>query len=190
MTTTKPRKLPSVAHTSKIGHADYRLWIEKYGWEPDERQKKHDYHKTRRAQNDKALARKHAGRTTAGAMARNPVLASRAGAMSAAAKKRAEFLKIPYNITGKWVLEKLLVGKCEATGLPFDLYDGDYDGQGHHRMFAPSLDQISPRGGYTTDNVQVVVWCYNAAKSTGTDAEVLMMAEALVAKAKNGRYEG
>lgn len=190
MTATKPRKLPSISHTAKIGHADYRLWIEKYGWEPDPRQKKYEYHKNRRAQNNKALVRKHAGRTTIGAMARNPVLAAKASNMSVAAKKRAEFLKIPFDLTGKWVLEKLLAGRCEATGIPFDLYDGDRDNSGHRRMFGPSLDQIKPRGGYTKDNVQVVCWCYNAAKSTGTDADVLRMAECLIAKFKLGKYEG
>lgn len=173
-----------------IGHADYRLWAEKYGWQPDPDRKRKDYLKGKRAKSKKALVRKHAGRTKISSVARNPVLANKASVLSSSAKKRADFLKIPFDLTGEWVLEKLLAGRCEATGIQFDLYDGDYHTEGTHRMFAPSLDQIKPRGGYTMDNVQVVCWCYNAAKSTGTDADVLRMAEALVSKSKEGRYEG
>ncbi len=38
---------------------------------------------------------------------------------------------------------------------------------------SPSLDQINPQGGYTTDNVQVVAWWYNVSKQQFTDEEVL-----------------
>lgn len=75
---------------------------------------------------------------------------------------------------------------CEATGLPFDFgLEGDpVDVDAHRSMFAPSMDQIKPRGGYTKENVQVVVWCYNAAKGEGTAADVLKMATALVERSK------
>jgi len=49
---------------------------------------------------------------------------------------------------------------------------------------SPSLDQITPGGGYKRRNVQVVVWWYNAAKQRFTDREVLALCELVCETAK------
>lgn len=45
-------------------------------------------------------------------------------------------------------------GVCEVTGLPFDMATP-------RGPFSPSLDQIRPGEGYTTNNVQVVCLIFN-----------------------------
>ena len=47
-------------------------------------------------------------------------------------------------------------GKCELTGVPFDLSPG-------RKYNSPSLDRINPKGGYTYGNIRVVLNCVNAA---------------------------
>ena len=88
--------------------------------------------------------------------------------------------KVPATITPRWILEKLKSRVCEVTGLPFSFHkeeDETFVG-----MFTPSLDQRSPGAGYTIENTQVVVWCYNSAKGTGSHDDVMRMAEALMAQ--------
>lgn len=71
---------------------------------------------------------------------------------------------------------------CAQTGLPFEYKAGTDSRSGWHRVgdMSPSLDKIDPLGGYTKDNVQIVVWMYNRAKGCNTDAAVLAFAKALV----------
>lgn len=74
-----------------------------------------------------------------------------------------------------WILPRLYAGRCERTGIPFEMgFDNPKS------VWRPSIDKINPSGGYKKANCQLVVWCYNAAKHTGTDADVLTMARALV----------
>lgn len=67
------------------------------------------------------------------------------------------------------------------TGLNFD-----QNWFGPRRAFTPSLDRKDPALGYTEENSQMVVWIYNAAKGTGTHADVLALAAALVCE--EGRH--
>lgn len=91
-------------------------------------------------------------------------------------KKHAKKLGLPFTITIDQYLSGIESGHCARTGLPFDMScEAD-------APFAPSLDQIVPGKGYTPDNVQVVVMIYNLLKNRHTDADVLRMARALVAK--------
>lgn len=67
-------------------------------------------------------------------------------------------------ITFEEILEKLVEcdGFCVVTGEPFNLSStGDI---ATSNPYMPSLDQIVPGKGYTKENVQVVVWWFNAAK--------------------------
>ena len=47
-----------------------------------------------------------------------------------------------------------------------------------------SLDRIDSSKGYVPDNVRVVCWMYNAAKQDWSDADVMMMLEALWLKSR------
>lgn len=90
------------------------------------------------------------------------------------AKKRAREHGMEFTLTKEWVVEKVKSGICEVTGLPFELTEG-------RNAFAPSLDKRDPNLGYTPENVDVVVWCYNTAKGVGSYDDVLKLAKAIVA---------
>jgi hypothetical protein len=77
-------------------------------------------------------------------------------------------------LTPEWIMEKLKTGVCEVTGLPFTYT------LNARNPWSPSLDRIDPNIGYTLGNTRVVVWIYNAAKNVFTDADVHLMAQALI----------
>ena len=79
-------------------------------------------------------------------------------------------------LTPEWIIEKLNVGKCEVTGLPFTY------GLQSRNPWSPSLDRIDPTVGYTLKNTRVVIWIYNAAKNVFSDQDVMVMAKALTGK--------
>lgn len=88
------------------------------------------------------------------------------------AKKRAIRKKIDFLLTREWIEDKITKGKCEMTGLDFCL---NITGS----PLKPSLDRTDTNGGYTIENVKVVVWIYNMAKFNFTHNDVLIMAKAL-----------
>lgn len=87
----------------------------------------------------------------------------RAACLVTAAKSRSLKKGLPFDLDIKLISEKIRNGKCEVTGLNFDLNKSK-------GAFVPSLDQIIPGAGYTKDNVQVVVFIYNTCKG-GFDAK-------------------
>lgn len=78
---------------------------------------------------------------------------------------------LDFDLTQEWVQEKIDRGVCEVSGMPFDMK--------RKGPFVPSLDRKVPGGPYTQENVQVVVWLYNAAKQNFTHEDVMVLAEAL-----------
>lgn len=65
---------------------------------------------------------------------------------------------------------------CAVTGVEFDMTRSFRQGN----IFVPSLDRVDPSLGYVRGNVRMVCHGYNLAKHTGTDADVLKLARALV----------
>lgn len=92
------------------------------------------------------------------------------------AKRRAELKGIKFAISESWVIDKIKIGFCEASGLKFHLLAGIRSPQ------APSIDKINPNLGYIEGNCRVVCWMFNAAKNRFSDADVLNFARALIAK--------
>lgn len=82
--------------------------------------------------------------------------------------------KVRFNLTPEWFETKLRCGKCEQTGIEFE------HGKGAYHPWNFTIDCIDHNEGYTPENCQAVCWCYNAAKSVNTDADVMKMARALV----------
>lgn len=93
------------------------------------------------------------------------------------AQRRAKIARIEFTLTKEWIFERVLRGICEVTGIPFVIANG-------RKPWAPSLDKIDPKGGYTPDNVQVVVWIYNTCKWDSTHKDVVTFARAVVEKNK------
>lgn len=84
------------------------------------------------------------------------------------ARQRAKRLKVEYALTSDFLVKKLEAGTCEVTGIPFEFKAGA--GKGHRtNPFSPSLDRIRQNGGYTPDNIRVVVWVYNRARGAFPD---------------------
>ena len=84
----------------------------------------------------------------------------------------------PFDITKKWIMDKLLKGSCEKSGINFD-YSSPKKGS-FTNPFIPSIDRIDSSKEYSKSNCQMVVWIYNRAKGDGTDGDVLYLAENLV----------
>jgi hypothetical protein len=82
----------------------------------------------------------------------------RAGLLFRAARTRAKEANIPFTITKAWVLERLVGGVSELTGLPLVFEQHD-----KYRLHpsAPSLDQIVAGKGYTPENTMVVCLAEN-----------------------------
>ena len=76
-------------------------------------------------------------------------------------------------LTREWLEARLRAGRCEATGIPFDL-SRQPEGRGHNPL-APSLDRIDPTGEYTPENVRVVVFAFNAFKGRMSHAEAVSL---------------
>jgi transcription elongation factor Elf1 len=79
-----------------------------------------------------------------------------------------------FNLRKEWIEEKVRSGKCEVTGIPFDLDS--------RNPWMPSLDRKIPSLGYIEENCQVVVWIYNTAKQEFKHEDVLVLADALLNK--------
>lgn len=102
----------------------------------------------------------------------------RAGGLCRQAKTRAKERGLPFAMEVDDIERRIRAGHCEASGVPFDLSFGHGAGL---RPWAPSLDRTDPTKGYTPDNVRVVAWIYNAAKSHWTHDDVMRLARALTA---------
>jgi len=92
------------------------------------------------------------------------------------ARRRAQKKKIPFDLTAEFVAEKIAKGKCEVTGIEFVF---DKRKESHGSPFFPSIDRISSADGYTQNNIQIVVYIYNLAKSDFTHQDVITLALAL-----------
>lgn len=75
-------------------------------------------------------------------------------------KKRAKQKNIQFELDQEWVIKKLRKGRCEATGLKFNLNLKPY-----LNPLYPTIDRIDNSKGYTYDNCWVVCHMFNIAKA-------------------------
>lgn len=101
----------------------------------------------------------------------NPELA-RASQLISSARKRHETCTLDLLV----IAQKIRNGVCEVTGLKFVLSKDTAS------PWSPSLARINGALGYTPENTRVVVWLYNCAKNEFSDADVNVLAEAIVAR--------
>ena len=68
---------------------------------------------------------------------------------------------LTFDLTLAWAMEQAerQQYRCCLTGGPF-LHDDDVTS--YMRPYAPSLDRIAPKGGYTRENVRIVIFAVNA----------------------------
>lgn len=90
------------------------------------------------------------------------------------------------SLTLDHIMRGIETGHCPVTGIPFDLRPNEKSRSGRQtNPFAPSLDRLDPRKGYTNENTRVVIWHYNAMKGELSDAEVLRICECVLARIKD-----
>lgn len=92
-----------------------------------------------------------------------------------AAAARARSGGLAYDLDWEWLYERLLAGKCEATGIELHVTEhvGDVP-------WAPSIDRIVPSRGYTKENCRVVCYMMNMAKNGFSDDDVEVFCRAFL----------
>lgn len=125
---------------------------------------------------------------TAATVASNPVVRR-------ILKKRVDFAKSRAGTRGvdhALTLEQVMAtydaqaGNCAVTGVPFDISERLESEDGWKRPYAPSIDRIDSRMGYTAENTRLVCSAVNNAMGSWGEAVFIHLAYALVAK-RNGK---
>jgi len=92
-------------------------------------------------------------------------------------KRRAKLLNLEFDLTLEFLTGLLNRGVCPRTGI---VYDFTPPTRGEQRNgFAPSLDRKDRTKGYTQENVQIVVWCYNSGKGEMNDEDFIAFCKAV-----------
>lgn len=105
---------------------------------------------------------------------RRSTLMGRALTMYDNAKRRARVFDVDFDLTREWIADRLL-GRCPLTGRSFELKVG---GNGvRNNPYAPSLDRIDPKKGYTMDNVRVITTQANVARNQWGDDLLVQFAK-------------
>lgn len=86
-------------------------------------------------------------------------LEGRAKQLMCSVNLRCKKANLPVEITVEWIAEKLKLGKCEVSGLPFDMSTERAATRRNRNV--PSVDQIIAGKGYTLDNSRVVLVAVN-----------------------------
>jgi len=90
------------------------------------------------------------------------------------AKHRAKARGLSFDLNPNNIQERINAGVCELTGIQFDL-------KTPRAWNAPSLDRIDSKGGYTTDNVRVILYSVNVMANTWGPEKILVIASAIMA---------
>jgi len=117
----------------------------------------------------KRAYRKDGSSTRALALAYRSTVVGAAREITYMASIRANKKNITFEIDLNFIKNKV-EQYCEKTGIPFDLKKGK-----GWKPFAPSIDRIDSRIGYTRDNVQVVPVCYNMGKRDFPEIDFIAM---------------
>lgn len=106
--------------------------------------------------------------------------AYRSRSLLKAISKRCRSSGLEFDLDVEWLAQKLATGRCELTGLPFNL---SIAGR-RSNPYTPTVDRIRAGGAYTKANCRVVLKAVNIALfDWGLDV-LLPIAEALIAAQK------
>lgn len=98
-------------------------------------------------------------------------LRGRSNALLNGTKNRALKNNLEFNLTVEYIENSLKNGKCAKTGINFVLSYPE-NGETRHK-YSPSIDRKDRTKGYTVDNTQIVVWCYNTGKGEMSDGDFI-----------------
>jgi len=102
--------------------------------------------------------------------------------MASSIKERSRKKGCDFNLTKDWVLERLVYGRCEVSGIKFNHKPVRWN------RFKPSIDRKNSQKGYTQDNCQVVILQYNIGKGCWSDIEYLKMCQQVVENSRRPRF--
>jgi hypothetical protein len=99
------------------------------------------------------------------------------------AKRRAQISNAKIVVDVNWIMEKLMLGQCELTGLPFDLSPAsDFSSN----PYSPSLDKIDSKiKDYTSENTRVVLTAVNKALNEYGEQTMLPILKAMISVIEN-----
>jgi hypothetical protein len=89
------------------------------------------------------------------------------------ARHRSQKKGLAFDLTREWC-EQNWTGTCALSGLPFVF------GTQTHFPFSPSIDRVRSSEGYTQNNCRFVLFAVNSFKGTGTDEQMLEIAQAII----------
>lgn len=92
-----------------------------------------------------------------------------------ATAKRCKRLNLTFGLDVDWLAERLRNGRCELTGLAFDMSVVNRRRNSH----TPSIDRVIAGAGYTKDNCRVVLYAVNCALNDWGLGTFLPIAKAL-----------
>ena len=97
---------------------------------------------------------------------------SRSGTIIRDIRRRARKASIPIDLDKDFVFKKLQNGRCEITGIPFEIVKG-----GRPSPRSPSLDRIIPNLGYVKSNVRMILYAINTFKNEWSDEDIYPIAK-------------
>jgi hypothetical protein len=109
-------------------------------------------------------------------------ISGRAKTLLSSAKRRSSNFEESFDIDFDHIFEKLNKGTCEVTGIPFDFSKPSTSSK---NPYAPSIDRIDPKIGYTKANTRIVIWQYNLMKGELYDEEILNLCRLIVERNDN-----
>lgn len=96
-------------------------------------------------------------------------------------RKHAGKRGLPFTITTEWCRETY-TGFCSLTGIPFDVRAADQPGNPGPRPHSISIDKVDQKAGYIIGNCRFILNCLNTMRGSGSDDEMMAVANALIAK--------
>ncbi len=96
-------------------------------------------------------------------------------------RDRARIKGRAIDISVEWIADRIdeQDGRCLLTGIRFVL---ENPSESYHNPFRPSLDRISPKGGYTRENVRVICGAVNTMLSDWGEPVLKKVAKAYLEK--------
>jgi hypothetical protein len=88
----------------------------------------------------------------------------------------------PLDAAGLTTMYHAQGGRCAVSGLAFSMVV--FGGGAAPRPYGPSLDQITPDGGYSPENVQIVLWAVNCGMGRWGREHFMLIARAAVEREK------
>lgn len=109
-------------------------------------------------------------------------MTKRAQALISHARLRARRRGLPFDLDQHTdeLQRRIDAGKCELTGLPFNL-------EGGRTWDSPSIDRIGPAKGYVLTNVRIILHAMNNALGDWGEGVLLRMVEAMQSSRKSRR---